>query len=312
MDWLVPAAFALDLLLGDPRSLPHPVVWIGNLIRRLEIVFAAVILRPRLAGLCLTFCTMAMTGLVALGVLTIAGVLHPLLRAAVALWFAYTTLALRGLHRESAEVVRRLEEGQLEEARRALSLIVSRQTAHLDQEGILKACIETVSENTSDAVVAPLFYLFLGGPVAALMYKAASTLDSMVGYKTDRYREMGWSSARLDDLLNLIPARLTALLMIVAATPLGLSSWGGLRVLLRDADKTSSPNAGWPEAAAAGALGIRLGGPAVYFGDLVEKPTLGDADRPITVATYRAMIRLMYAAALLALGIGMLVLALSS
>jgi adenosylcobinamide-phosphate synthase len=193
----------------------------------------------------------------------------------------------------------------LDEARLSLALIVGRETGSLDEEGILRACIETVAENTSDGVIGPLFYLFLGGPILALIYKGASTLDSMVGYRDDRYRELGWASARFDDLLNLIPSRLTGLLMAVAAFPVGLNGWGALRIMARDARKHSSPNAGFPEAAAAGALGVRLGGAAVYFGERVEKPTLGDPGRPITPATYRAMVRLMYLSSLLALGLGM-------
>ncbi len=275
MDWLVPAALALDLLLGDPRFLPHPVTWIGRLVNRLELLLTALTAKRRLAGILLTFFTVGMTGLFAWGVLALAGRFHPLFEAVLALWLAFTSLALHGLHRESRRVIRRLEEGDLEEARHSLSLIVSRQTAQLDEPAILRACIETVSENTSDAVIAPLFYLFLGGPVAALMYKAASTLDSMVGYRTERYREFGWASARLDDLLNLVPARLTALLMVAAAALLGLRPGNALRIVRRDARKHKSPNAGYPEAAAAGALGVQLGGAATYFGERVEKPTLG-------------------------------------
>jgi adenosylcobinamide-phosphate synthase len=194
--------------------------------------------------------------------------------------------------------------GDLDNARRSLSMIVGRETAHLTEEEILRACIETVAENSSDGVIAPLFYLCLGGPVLAMIYKAANTLDSMVGYRDDRYREIGWASARLDDWLNLLPARLTGLLIVVVSFPLGLNGWAALKLMLRDARKTSSPNAGFPEAAAAGALGIQLGGPAVYFGAEVMKPTLGDADRPVTVASYRDMVRLMYASFFLALSIG--------
>ncbi|BCR03749.1 cobalamin biosynthesis protein CobD [Desulfuromonas versatilis] len=306
MEWLIPCAFALDLVLGDPRRLTHPVVLIGGLIEGLEVPLVGLLKNRRLAGILLTALTLLVTGLVAIAVLKLAQAVHPWLGWLAALWLAYTTLALRSLHKESREVVTLVEQGDLDEARRSLALIVGRETSHLDEEGILRACIETVAENTSDGVIGPLFYLFIGGPVLALLYKAASTLDSMVGYRDDRYRELGWASARFDDLLNLVPARLTGLLMALAAWPLGLNGAEALRIMLRDARKHSSPNAGYPEAAAAGALEVQLGGPAIYFGARVEKPTLGDADRPITVAGYRAMVRLMYLASLLALGLGVL------
>ncbi|PNU18842.1 cobalamin biosynthesis protein CobD [Geothermobacter hydrogeniphilus] len=307
MIWTIPASFLLDLLLGDPHGWPHPVIGIGRFIKRVETVLASLIDHRRLAGCLLALMTVLVTGLVTWAVIRLAGLLHPLIGLAVTVWLGYTTLALRSLHLESRQVVRYLEQGRISEARRALSLIVGRETNQLDEEQILRACIETVAENTSDGVIGPLFYLFLGGPVAAMMYKAASTLDSMVGYTDDRYREMGWASARLDDLLNLVPARLTGLLMVLASFPLGLNPWAALTTMLCDARKTSSPNAGFPESAVAGALGVRLGGPATYFGETVQKPTLGDADRRIDIGCYRATIRLMYLTALLGLILGMVV-----
>lgn len=305
MDWLIPGALALDLILGDPRLLPHPVVYIGRLIGALEETVEELVPSRRMAGVLLTILVLAITGAVAAGLLRLAAEIAPRLGLLVALWMAYTTLALRSLHRESREVIRWLERGDIHQARSALSLIVGRDTAELDEDGILRACIETVAENTSDGVVAPLFYLFLGGPIAGILYKAASTLDSMVGYRNDRYRELGWASARLDDLLNLIPARLTAALMILSAVPLRLDPWSSLKIVLRDARRVSSPNAGFPEAAVAGATGVRLGGPAVYLGERVDKPTLGDNDRPPSVAAYRQTIRLMYLTSFLALGLGL-------
>lgn len=304
MEWLVPAAFALDLVLGDPHGMPHPVVLIGAIINRLEILLASLFNNRRLAGVLLAGLTLLVSGLLACGLLRLAAEIHPILGLVVSVWLAYTTLALRALHVESRAVVRCVERKRLDEARRGLSMIVGRETATLDEEGILRACIETVAENTSDGVVGPLFYLFLGGPVAAILYKAASTLDSMVGYRDDRYRELGWASARFDDLVNLIPSRLTGMLMALAAPFCGLSGWGAWRIMLRDARRHASPNAGFPESAMAGALGVRLGGPAVYFGEQVDKPTLGDDTRPITVASYRGAIRLLYLTSLFALALG--------
>jgi adenosylcobinamide-phosphate synthase len=303
--WLVPAAFGLDLLLGDPHRMPHPVIWFGRLINDLETLLVGLLDRRRLTGVLLVALTLTVTGLAAWGVLALLNVFHPWLGLAGAVWLGYTTLALRALHVESRAVVDWVAQGNLDEARRSLALIVGRETGALDEQGILRACIETVAENTSDGVVAPLCYLFAGGPVLALLYKAVNTLDSMIGYRDDRYRALGWAAARLDDLANLLPARLTGLLMVLAAGPLGLNPWRALKIMVRDARKTASPNAGFPEAAVAGALGIQLGGAATYFGQRVEKPTLGDPDRPVTVAAYRATVRLMYLTALLALGLGM-------
>ncbi|TYO98449.1 adenosylcobinamide-phosphate synthase [Geothermobacter ehrlichii] len=307
MNGLIAAAFLLDLLLGDPYGWPHPVIGIGKFIKRLELVLASLLDNRRLAGVLLAAATLAATGLVTWAIIFLAARLHPVAGLAVTVWLGYTTLAMRSLHVESRRVVTLLEQGRIEEARRSLSLIVGRETSQLDEEQILRACIETVAENTSDGIVGPLFYLFVGGPVLAMMYKAASTLDSMVGYTDDRYREMGWASARLDDLLNLIPARLTGLLMVLASVPLGLNVWNALRVMLRDARKPSSPNAGYPESAAAGALGVQLGGPATYFGERVDKPTLGDADRRIDIGCYRRMIRLMYLTSFFALLLGLVI-----
>jgi len=302
--WLVLAAFVLDVLLGDPRFLPHPVIFIGRLVRRLELTYAGLLGHTRFSGLLLLVSTLFFTGLVAIGTLLLARTIAPLLGFGVALWLAWTTLALRSLHRESRKVVRLVERGKLVEARRALSMIVGRQTAQLDEQGILKACIETVAENTSDGVIAPLFYLFIGGPVMAVLYKAVNTLDSMVGYRDERYRELGWASAKFDDLVNWLPARFSALCMVLVAPLVGLNPVQAGRMVWRDARKHSSPNAGFPEAAAAGAIGIQLGGPAVYFGNTLDKASLGDAKRSLVPADYRRMMRLMYGSSLLALAVG--------
>lgn len=304
--WLLLGGFALDLLLGDPHGWPHPVVWIGRLIQRLETLWTGLLGRCRVAGVLLTCSTLLVAGGAAWGLLALACFLHPWLWGAAALWLTWTCLALRSLHSESLTVVRHLEAGDLVSARQALSGIVGRDTAELGEAEILRAAIETVAENTSDGVIAPMFYLCLGGPVLGMLYKAASTLDSMVGYQNERYREVGWASARLDDLLNLVPARLTGLFMVLAAAVLRLDAAGALQIMRRDGRKPKSPNAGIPEAAVAGALGIRLGGAAVYFGQQVEKPTLGDDDRPVTLAAYRQTVRLMYLASLFMLGLGLI------
>jgi len=304
--WLA-AAFAADLLLGDPRRLPHPVVGIGRLVAALERLLYGRIRSRRAGGILLVSITLLLVGSLGWGVLALADRLHPALAAIALVWLAWTCLAVRELHRQSAAVIACLNTGDLDGARQALSMIVGRDTAELDEQGVLRACIETVAENSSDGIVAPLFYLGLAGPVGGLLFKAVNTMDSMIGYRNARYSDFGWGAARLDDLLNWLPARLTALLLVLASVPLGLDAAGAWRVMQRDGRKHASPNAGWPEAAVAGALKVQLGGPASYFGRWQEKPAFGDAGRLLTVADYQRMIRLMYTVALLALGLACLV-----
>jgi adenosylcobinamide-phosphate synthase len=291
-------AYMLDLVLGDPRGFPHPVRLFGWVIQGLEKIlrrlsrheawekFAGVLLAVGLPG-----------GVFVLSayLLTVWLPPFPLLQSLLTILLAYTTLATRSLHQEAARVVKALEAGQVNEARKWLSWIVGRDTENLDREGMLRATLETVAENLSDGVIAPLFYLMLGGVPLALAFKAASTLDSMVGYKNDRYRHFGWASARLDDLWNYIPARLTAWLIVGAAWARGWNWRSARRIWLRDGRKYPSPNAGLPQAALAGALGIRLGGPAAYGGVRKEKPYLGDEVSEITLSEYKQTIFVLYA-----------------
>ncbi len=310
LPWHLALAYLLDLAVGDPQWLPHPTRWIGRWLSLVERIFydgAASPTVQRFAGC--AFWLMVVAGVFSGGMLLIefTGALDSLLAQAVAVWLAYTTLATRGLHQESARVVEALRNKDLTLARERLAMIVSRDTGALEERDILRAVIETVAENISDGIVAPLAYLALGGPVGALVYKAVNTMDSMVGYENDRYRDFGWCAARVDDLVNWVPARLSGLMLVGAAAFLKLDWAGAWRVMRRDAGKMKSPNAGYPEAAAAGALGVQLGGANVYFGQRVEKPTLGDVGVPMTIGTYRLMIRLMYVtsavAFLLALGV---------
>jgi adenosylcobinamide-phosphate synthase len=300
------AILLLDLVLGDPHGWPHPIVWIGRLIRRLENWLRATVKQLRLAGSLLVLFTLLITAAVTGVLLQFATAFGEGLAWLVSLWLGWSCLALRSLHAESSAVIKELECGNLDASRQALSMIVGRETGSLDEEEILKATLETVAENASDGVVAPLFYLLLGGPILGMLYKAASTLDSMVGYKNDAYREFGWAGARLDDLLNFIPARMTGFLFVAAAFPLKLNGYGALQVMLRDAGKHASPNAGWPEAAAAGALNIQLGGAATYFGRKIEKPTFGAADQKPAIRHYRQLIKLLYLSTGLAVLIGLL------
>jgi adenosylcobinamide-phosphate synthase len=293
--YILITALALDFILGDPRRLPHPVVGIGRMISALEKLFRRLFQNERLGGVLLLATVVGMTYLLAALLLMGAYAVSPYAGFAVAAVLAWTCLAARSLHRESKLVADRLIAGDLEGARHFLSRIVGRDTEHLDEPEIWRALVETVAENTSDGVIAPLFYLMLGGPALGLAYKAVNTLDSMVGYKNERYRRFGWASARFDDVANWGPARITGTLMTAVAPLLGLSGRNAMRIMFRDGRNHSSPNSGIPEAAAAGALGVRLGGANRYSGVLVEKPTIGDSTDDLSVESYRGAVRLMYA-----------------
>ncbi len=297
LPWQLVCAYFLDLATGDPRWMPHPVRWIGRLISRAEKALYsqnASPVRMRFSGFLLWAFVMEVVLLGAIGFLVLSSLFHRVLAELAAIWLAYTTLATRGLHDESRKVAQALRTGDIALARSRLSLIVSRETSHLDRGGILRALVETVSENFSDGIVAPLFFLALGGPVGAVLYKAVNTMDSMLGYKNERYRFFGSFAARADDVANWIPARISGWLMVGACACSGLDWRAAARIMRRDARKMKSPNAGYPEAAAAGGLGIRLGGASRYFGTTIEKPCLGEPVHPITIETYDRMIRLMY------------------
>jgi adenosylcobinamide-phosphate synthase len=288
------AAVALDLLVGDPRWLPHPVVGIGRLISALEKVLRRLIRNEHTAGALLLVTVVGVTCLLAVVLLKGASAANPYLGVAVATLLSWTCLAARSLHGESKLVADRLADGDLPGARHYLSRIVGRDTYDLNEQEIWRALVETVAENTSDGIISPLFYLMVGGPVLGLAYKAVNTLDSMVGYKNERYLKFGWASARFDDLANWFPARLTGLLMAVVAPFVGLSATRAFTMMVRDGGNHSSPNSGIPEAATAGALGVRLGGTNCYFGKPVEKPTIGDPLRELSREAYQGAIRLMY------------------
>jgi adenosylcobinamide-phosphate synthase len=307
--YILLTAVLLDLILGDPRRLPHPVVGIGKMISALEKILRRLVRNERLGGIVLLVSVVGTTAVISLLLVKGAYAIHHFVGISVAVWLSYTCLAARSLHVESKLVADRLAAGDLEGARAFLARIVGRDTGNLDEPEIWRALVETVAENTSDGVIAPLFYLMIGGPVPGLAYKAVNTLDSMVGYKNDRYIRFGWASARFDDLANWLPARLTGLLMVAVAPLAGLSGRSAYRMMRRDGRNHSSPNSGIPEAATAGALGVRLGGTNSYFGKLVEKPAIGDPLRKLNIESYCGAIRLMYgSAALLIVLWGMMVL----
>jgi len=218
-------------------------------------------------------------------------------------YWIYSLLALRSLDMESAVVVESLRAGDMTRARSDLAMIVGRDTVALDEAEIMRAVVETVSENLSDGVIAPLFYLALLGPAGMAAYKAVNTLDSMVGYKSERYREFGWASARLDDLLNFAPSRLSAALIWIGAGLTGLRAFQSVAVTVRDGGSQPSPNAGWPEAAFAGALGVRLGGLNFYNNAPSLRPYLGAVERPLDVSVFGDTRKLLYTSSLLMMGL---------
>ena len=307
--WAVLGGFVLDALFGDPAWLPHPVVYMGKAISKLEKF-----LRPRLpktpqgellGGAIVAFClpvgTFLLTGLVCWG----AARLHPLLGLAVQMFWCGQALAARGLVQESTNVYKELKKPDLPGARKAVSRIVGRDTAELTAEGVTKAAVETVAENASDGVIAPLLYMLIGGAPLALTYKAINTMDSMLGYKNEKYLYFGRVPAKLDDVANYIPSRLAGLLWVAAAALTGNSARGAWKIWRRDRRRHASPNSAQTESACAGALGVQLAGPAYYFGQYYPKRTIGDALRPIEPEDILRANRMMYAESILALAIGL-------
>jgi len=296
---VIALAVALDALLGDPPGWPHPVRLMGTAIAGYERAVRRGVSTPqglRVAGGVLAIGLPVLTWLVATGLLALASAVHPILGLALAVYLAYTCLSLRGLADAVAAVGRHLATGDLEGARAAVAHVVGRETARLEAPEVAAAAVESAAENTSDGVTAPLLCLALGGPALALAYKAVNTADSMVGYRDERYAEFGRAAARLDDLANWVPARLTALFLVAAAALLGLSGSRAWRVARSDARRHDSPNAGWPEAAVAGALGVALGGPATYHGAVRMRAVLGGGGGVPAAADVRRAVRLTWLA----------------
>lgn len=303
-------AMLLDLLLGDPRWLPHPVQGIGWLAQRAEAPLRRLIANPKLAGVVAVVWVVGSTTLLGLGLLKAAALLHPLAGDIVAILLLYTCFATRSLHDHALAVYGPLKAGNLAEARQRVSWLVGRDTAELDEPEITRAAVESVAENTVDGCTAPLLYACLAGPLGALAYKAISTLDSTFGYKNERYLQFGWGSARLDDLANLIPSRLTALLTMVAAMLLRLRAADAWRIFWRDRHNHPSPNGGQIEATVAGTLGVQLGGINCYFGQPSRRPFMGDPLQPLVAQHILQALRLMWLSyglvALVGLGIRLL------
>lgn len=309
--WLTLAAlltgYVLDLIFGDPRQIYHPIRIIGNLIAVLEKGIRKVFpktSRGELAGgtvlvvLVVLICTAVPAALLGL-----AAWIHPVVYWLLASFWCWQILATKSLKTESMKVYAPLKERDLPAARRAVAMIVGRDTERLTVEGVAKAAVETVAENTSDGIVAPLIFLALGGPALGFFYKAVNTMDSMVGYKNERYLYFGRTAARLDDVLNFLPSRISAWLMILAAAFLGMDGKNAKGIYLRDRRNHASPNSAQTEAVMAGALRVQLAGDAWYFGELYKKPTIGDPFRAVEPEDIVRANRLMYLTSALALAV---------
>ncbi len=291
--------FCLDLMFGDPVYPWHPVRLIGNLITGLENKIRRISLKSReselYTGGLLVILVLIPTFLLPSLFLFLCYRIHSIAGLLAESFFCYQILAIRSLKQESRKVYQALEEGNIEKARMAVSMIVGRDTAQLDEIGITKATIETIAENTSDGCIAPLFYLAVGGPTMGFLYKAVNTMDSMIGYKNETYYYFGRVAARFDDILNYIPSRISALLMIsVTLWNKELSTKRAWKIFLRDRYHHASPNSAQTESVVAGALQIQLAGDATYFGKVYEKPTIGDATRPIKTEDINRANWLMY------------------
>jgi adenosylcobinamide-phosphate synthase len=276
LEYQILIAMLLDFIVGDPRGFPHPVRLIGRFALFMEAPLRQAFRNQRLAGILMAVIVPAVTLTCAFGLIRAAGMIAPWIADVVSIVMLYTTFAARDLAGHAMAVYRELKHGDLAAARKNASLLVGRDTEHLDEAEVVRATLESVAENTVDGVTAPVFFAFIAGPLGAMLYKTINTLDSTFGYKNERYREFGWASAKIDDLANYIPARLTAFLIPAAAAVLGFKPLDAFRILLRDGRKHPSPNSGLAEAAVAGALGLQFGGINSYFGQPSARPVIGD------------------------------------
>lgn len=299
-------AFVMDLIVGDPHRIPHPVRAMGRVIEWAESPLRA-LPSETLSGIILAVSVVLATYMSTSWILSASlryGLLSYFVVATIVLYF---TISVKSLVDEAGAVASALESGDIVGARQRLSRIVGRDTENLDEPQIVRACVETVAENTVDGIISPIFYAALGGPAAAMAYKAVNTLDSMVGYRSERYIKFGWASARLDDLANYIPARISARLIAVSSYFCGRKFRECVLIAIRDGRKHPSINSGIPEAAFAGALGVQLGGPSTYSGAPSNKPLIGDPEKSLTVERIREATGMAYVTAFLALSLGLII-----
>lgn len=296
-------AYLLDLIIGDPYSFPHPVRFIGNLIRFTEGKIRKIFKSKnqlKIGGFLLWIITVGFTALVTgliLNLLCINNIFYVIIASII----LYTTLSTKCLADEAKKIYEVLKTGDIEKSRKQLSYIVGRDTTSLSENEIIRATVETVAENTVDGIISPMMYGFIGGTVLAMAYKAINTLDSMVGYKNEKYGDIGFASAKIDDIANFIPARITPFFMMIASFILGFNSKKSIKIAMRDRKNHKSPNCAYAEGAVAGALEVQLGGTNMYFGEKVYKPTIGDKDRELEAEDILRTNKIMYLTSFIAL-----------
>ena len=313
--WAILLGYGLDLLIGDPHSIPHPVVLIGKLIsaleKRLRRIFPKTVRGENLAGGVLWVLVAGISTAVPAGILWICGRVHPMLALGVEAVMCGQILCTKSLKDESMKVFRALKSGDLSASRQAVSMIVGRDTAELDEAAVTRAAVETVAENSSDGIVAPILFLALGGAPLGFFYKAVNTMDSMLGYVEPPYKNIGLVPAKMDDVMNFLPSRIAAVLMLAAGTVLGMDGKNGWKIFRRDRFCHASPNSAQTESMCAGLMGLRLAGDAYYHGVLHKKQFIGDALRPIEPEDIPRACRLLYGTSLcalmLALGVRILI-----
>lgn len=300
------SAYLLDLVVGDPEGLWHPIRAMGALIGFLENRLRRNGKKwpERIKGVILALAVVVISAGVSYLCIKLAKKTNLFLGILVWVYVAYSTISIKDLHNKVRDVLKELKRNALSEARIQLSNIVGRNTQNLNEDKIITATIESIAESTNDGIIAPLFYLIIGGPVLAIAYKAINTLDSMVGYKNEKYAHFGWFSARLDDIANFIPARISGLLIAISSFISGKDSKNSLKVMRKDGNKHPSPNSGYPEAAMAGALGIRLGGSSTYEGRLCIKPYIGEDKGSLQLSLIEDALTIAFISSILMLSIG--------
>jgi cobalamin biosynthesis protein CobD len=296
--YILMAAVVLDIILGDPHNMPHPIRFIGNGIIFFEKLLRKIFRKTKkgelFGGLFLVVIIGFLTAIITAAILWLSKLINMKIYYAVNVWICYRIIAMKSLKKESMKVYNAIKKEDLEEGRIAVSMIVGRDTKNLDKNGVIKAAVETVAENTSDGVIAPLIYIMIGGPVLGFIYKAINTMDSMIGYKNEKYLFFGRVAAKLDDAVNFIPSRIAGILMVGAAFLTGMNGKNAWKIFLRDRKNHKSPNSAQTEAACAGALEVELAGDAWYFGKLYKKAVIGDALKEIEAEDIVRVNKLMY------------------